>query len=258
MNSEINNIPKPPPVCFEEVSFSYNNTEILQNVNLVVNHLDFMAVVGPNGGGKTTFIKLILGLLTPQKGRIRVFGEAPKHIRGRMGYVQQNFRFDHQFPISVLEVVLTGLLGRKGSWGFYRSQEKELAVSALREVEMYEFSHHPFADLSGGQMQRVMLARALVSDPELLLLDEPTAHLDILVENDLYELLGKLNQRRTIIMVSHDVGYVSSRANRVICINRNLVEHPTYEITNQHVQELFGRRVSSVRHEHQLSEGEDT
>ena len=254
MNTKIVNNQAVPVVEIDNLSFSYDGDQILNRVNLAVNLYDFIAVVGPNGGGKTTLIKLILGLLHPFTGEIKVFGQPPRKVRDRIGYVQQVFNFDPQFPVSVMDVTLMGLLNKESGLGFFRGKEKEKARRALKEVEMSEIRNRPFSALSGGQRQRVLLARALISHPELLLLDEPTAHLDAVLENEIYDLLGKLNQRLTIIMVSHDIAYVSSLANRVICVNRNIIEHPTHDITDEHIQELFGRKVSSVRHEHRIPE----
>lgn len=246
--------PTIPAVEIKNLSFSYDDTPILNRVNLTVGQRDFIAVVGPNGGGKTTLIKLIVGLLHPSAGEIKVFGQFPRKVRDRIGYVQQTFNFDPQFPVSVMDITLMGLLCKESGFGFFKRKEKEKARLALEEVELYEMRNRPFSTLSGGQRQRALLARALISHPELLLLDEPTAHLDAILENEIYDLLGKLNERFTIVMVSHDVSYVSSLANRVICINRNIVEHPTSDITDEHIYELFGRKVISVSHEHEISE----
>jgi zinc transport system ATP-binding protein len=237
-----------PAIEVKGVSFSYNGSPVLEQVNLTVQAKDFVIIVGPNGGGKTTLLKLILGQIIPSKGEILVFGEPPKKIRHRVGYVQQTFNFDVKFPVTVFDVVLMGLLERNSHFGFYRKSEKKVALQAIKEVKLEEFCSRPFSSLSGGQQQRVLIARALVSAPKMLLLDEPMAHVDAVVENELFSILGELNKRLPILLVSHDAGYVSTMANRIICVNRNVVEHPINGISG--IIELYGKRVRTVKHEH--------
>ena len=186
--------------------------------------LDLVSLIGPNGGGKTTLFRLLLGLLKPNRGTIRVFGEPPERVRTRMGYVPQHTSFDPRFPISVRDMVAMGrLTGR--STGPYRADDREAAGQALDEVGLAELADRSFADLSGGQRQRILIARALASGPELLLLDEPTANVDRAAEARLYELLGELNRRLTILMASHDVGFVTKFVKQCLCVNRSAVSY---------------------------------
>ena len=241
-------------ITLEKVSFSYNDLPVLEEVTLTVHERDFISIVGPNAGGKTTLLKLILGLLKPTSGTIRVFGQPPGKVRSRIGYMPQHASLDPLFPVSVLDVVLMGRLGNGKDLGFYRRADKEAAADALRNVELYEIRNCSFSDLSGGQRQRVLIARALVSDPELLLLDEPTANVDAVVETELYEILNKLNEKMTVALVTHDLGFVSRYVKSVACVNRRVVVHPTSEITGEMINEIYGCDVHMVRHDHRCSE----
>jgi len=235
-------------VLFEDVWFAYDTTPVLEDVNFSVNERDFLAIVGPNGGGKTTLLKLILGLLEPTKGTVRVFGETPIHARSRIGYVPQHAKFDPAFPINSLDVVLMGRLGRRGF--FRRRADTEAAERALEETGASELKDRLFSDLSGGQRQRVLIARALATEPELLLLDEPTAHLDVAVERRFYQLLAELNKRLTIVLVSHNIGFVSRFVSGVLCVNRKAVTHPTCEIVDEGIKEMLGADFRIIRHDH--------
>jgi zinc transport system ATP-binding protein len=241
-------------ITVEKVSFSYNDLPVLEDVTLTVHERDFISIVGPNAGGKTTLLKLILGLLKPTSGTIRVFGQPPGKVRSRIGYMPQHASLDPLFPVSVLDVVLMGRLGNGKDLGFYRRADKEAAADALRNVELYGIRNCSFSDLSGGQRQRVLIARALVSDPELLLLDEPTANVDAVVETELYEILNKLNEKMTVALVTHDLGFVSRYVKSVACVNRRVVVHPTSEITGEMINEIYGCDVHMVRHDHRCSE----
>jgi zinc transport system ATP-binding protein len=238
-----------PVVELKNVSFSYDGFPVLEDVNLTVEEHDFLSIVGPNGGGKTTLLKLILGLLKPLKGTVRVFGQNPVKARSRIGYMPQYSSLDPLFPVTVMDVVLMGRLGNGKLLGAYRGTDKKAAAEALRELEVYEMKNRPFSALSGGQRQRVLLARALVSNPELLLLDEPTANIDAVVENELFDLLHRLNEKITIALVTHDLGFVSSYVKRVACVSRRVVVHPTSEITGEMINEIYGCDVQMVRHD---------
>jgi zinc transport system ATP-binding protein len=240
-----------PVISLRDVSFSYGGLPVLENVSFDVGQLESMCIVGPNGGGKTTLVKLILGLLTPQAGQIRVLGRTPWQARVNVGYMPQHVLHDPQFPVTVMDIVLMGRLGRPGFAGFFgwHNREDRLAAwEALEQVEMREFSVRPFASLSGGQRQRVLVARALCSRPELLLLDEPTSNVDTLVESHLWQLLRKLNHRMTILMVTHDLGVVSNLVEKVICVNRYVVVHATRDITGEVISDLYGGHVRMVHH----------
>ena len=233
----------------ENVWFAYNGSPVLEDVNLVVKERDFLSIVGPNAGGKTTLLRLILGLNKPTRGSVKVFGNSPVKARARMGYMPQQTSLDPLFPVSVLDVVLMGRLGTSRHFGFYTNADREAAAESLKRVELYDIRHRPFSELSGGQSQRVLIARALVSGPELLLLDEPTANVDIAVETQLYDLLDQLNKKMTIVLVTHDLGFVSSYVKNVACVNRRVVGHPTCDISGEMINEIYGSDVHIIRHD---------
>lgn len=238
-----------PIIELEDVSFSYDGVTVLENVNLTIRERDFLSIVGPNAGGKTTMMKIMLGLLKPSTGIVRVFGQPPAKTRSRIGYMPQHASLDPLFPVSVLDVVLMGRLGNGNRFGLFRRKDHDSALKALREVEMHEFTRRSFSELSGGQQQRVLIARALASDPDLLLLDEPTSNIDMAVETELYEILKQLNEKITIVLVTHDLGFVSQYVKSVACVNRRVVVHPTSEICGEMIHEIYGSHVHMVRHD---------
>lgn len=235
-------------VSIKGMSFSYDGFLVLEDVNLSIPKGDFVSVVGPNGGGKTTLLKLILGLLRPLRGKVRVFGATPQEARRRVGYMPQHSQLDPQFPATVLDVALMGRLGHGRLFGPYSRDDKEIASEALNQVGLYDLLKKSFSSISGGQRQRLFIARALACEPDLLLLDEPTANLDVAMEGNLYELLQTLNQRLTVVMVSHDIGFVSKLVKSVICVKRKVLLHPTSEITGEIINELYGTPMRMVRH----------
>ena len=204
---------------FSDVCFAYERDEVLHNVDLTVPETSLVAVVGPNGGGKTTLVRLALGLLKPRRGTVRVFGVAPERRRRSIGYVPQHLVFDADFPVSALDVVLMGRADRH-RLGPYRRVDRAKAAEALERVRLGHLSRRALANLSGGERQRALIAQALVADPDLLLLDEPTANVDTAVEHDIYELLHELNQRMTIVVVSHNLNVVTRHASHIACVNR--------------------------------------
>lgn len=238
----------------EGLSFSFNGFQVLENVNLVITERDFVSIVGPNGGGKTTLVKLILGLLHPSAGRVKIFGGPPEEHRHRIGYIPQDAGLDLRFPATVMDVVLMGRLGKAWTFGRYSRQDKEAAAAVMEKVGLQDCRGLPFSSLSGGQRQRLLIARALVCDPELLLMDEPTAHLDIAVEGEFYELLSDLNAYMTIVLVSHDLGFVSRFVRNVVCVKRQVKMHTTTEITGAIIDDMYGSPMRMVRHDHGDSE----
>jgi zinc transport system ATP-binding protein len=241
----------PAVVDFREVNYSYTGEPVLQAVSFKVLPGEFVSAVGPNGGGKTTLLRLILGTARPDSGEVRVFGGPPERARSRVGYVPQYARFDPLFPVTVLDVVRMGRVGNFAA-GPYRRDDRQAAEEALETVGLAELRRRPFADLSGGQRQRVLIARALAVHPELLLLDEPTASVDRAATAKLYELLVELARRLTILLVSHDTGVVSQFVSGVLCVNRTVVKHPVSRLTGEILSELYGVDIALVRHEHEL------
>lgn len=207
----------------KDLSFSYNNQEVLQNINLHVEKKDFLAIIGPNGGGKTTLLKLILGINKIQKGTINILGNSSNI--SSIGYVPQNTNININFPIKVKEVVMMGNIGEKQKLLGYSKKEQSIANKALLEVGMEKFADTKIGNLSGGQRQRVLIARALCSNPQILLLDEPTSSIDVKGQKEIYSLLKKLHKNITVIVVSHDISVILEYATKVAYINKNLVLH---------------------------------
>lgn len=231
----------------ENLSFAYGSRPIFKDVNFTIYEGDYVTILGPNGGGKSTLAKLITGLLTPTGGRIRIRGKAPRNAGHLTGYVPQYMNFDTSFPITVFDTVLTGCLDR--SFGFYRREQKEEAAAALEAVGLQDMAKASFAEISGGQRQRTMIARALVGQPDILILDEPTAGVDAAIEQDLDDLLHRLNEHLTILMITHDFGFVDASVSRVLCVNNNVAEHPVEEVDENLILSAYGRPVKSVRHD---------
>jgi len=241
-------VEKLPVVTVEGVSFSYEKAPVLEKVRFSVYDGEFAVMVGPNGGGKTTLLKLILGLLKPATGTVRLFGRPPEKTRERVGYMPQYQRFDLQFPVTVMDVVLMGRI-RRSAFGPYSKTDREHVLKALDEVGMSGLDKRSFSALSGGQRQRVLLARALVSEPDILLLDEPTANVDMEAENRLLGILETLNRRMSILLVTHDLGFVSAASGTCICVNRKVFLHPTAEIDGEALRQLYGHDIRVVRHD---------
>jgi len=236
----------------KDVSFSYRNRKILEKVTLSISYGDFATIVGPNGGGKTTLLKLMLGLLKPDAGTIELLGTTPEKSRLDIGYMPQYARLDMQFPVTVTDVVLMGRLSRK-TWGRYTPKDREAAAEALEEVRLLDQKDSHFSRLSGGQKQRVLIARALCSDPKLLILDEPTSNIDEETEHLFFEMLERLNTRMTILLVSHDLGFASQKVKSVICVNREVVMHPTTKMDGTTIKEIYGGEFEMIRHDHRCS-----
>ena len=214
-----------PIILVENLSFSYEKQMVLEDINLTVNERDFLAIIGPNGGGKSTLLKLILGINSTKRGKVLTFGERPKKNLSKIGYVPQNTNVNTNFPIKVIEVVLMGHIGTKRPLFGYAKEERLCAMGALAQVGMEEFAQKKIGELSGGQRQRVMIARALCAHPQILILDEPTANIDIEGQKKIYKLLQALNQQITIIVVSHDISVIMQYANKVAHINKRLTHH---------------------------------
>ena len=226
----------------------YDDDPVLENINLSVWESDFIGLIGPNGGGKTTLIKVLLGLLVPQRGDVQVMGKSVEEGRQHIGYVPQVVIFDREFPISVWEVALMGRLGKRGLFRYYSAEDQEIAAEALRKVEMFDLRKRTIGELSGGQRQRVYIARALATQPDILLLDEPTASVDPQVSGSIFELLNELNQKVTILLISHDMSAISSYTKTVGCLNRRLFYHGGQEVTEDMVSAAYHCPIDLIAH----------
>lgn len=237
-------------VNVKNVYFSYNNgTYALENINLNVKEKDFLMVVGSNGGGKTTLVKLLLGILKPSNGEIKIFGQSPADVLDRIGYVPQKTNNKNEVPLSVLECTLLGLQSRFFKFGYSKSETKK-AEDVLDQLEMLEFKDKKMTELSGGQVQRVYLARALISNPELLILDEPTSNIDPYGSFCFFSLLENINVEKTIIMVTHNLNLLATKINSVACVNRYLLYNDKPELTKEMMEIMYG-----VHDEHTCSIG---
>jgi zinc transport system ATP-binding protein len=227
------------------LSASYGSNIVLQNVNFSVRENDFIGIIGPNGGGKTTLLKIILGLLKPVKGTI-VFNINLLNSNS-IGYLPQMSTGDINYPVTVTDIVLSGLMMRKGVISRMSASDRRKAGIVLDELGLSGMTGATLNELSGGQMQRVFLGRAIIGDPRLLLLDEPDNFVDTTFENDFYEKLRELNKRMAILMVSHDVGTISLHIKSFACVNQTLHYHQSHEITNEDLL-AYGCPIQLVTH----------
>lgn len=243
------------PLEFRDVSFGYGEHRVLDHVSFTIHPGELAALIGPNGGGKTTILKLTLGLLEADQGSIQLFGQSPHEAVLRQAYVPQYSLFDPLFPAVVEEVVLTGRIGasseKKSRWpGLFHKEERRQVARVLEQVGLEGLEKRPFSKLSGGQRQRVLIARALAGEAELLLMDEPTSNVDRSAEKEIYAILEGLKGKKTILLVSHDTGVVSSLADSILCINRTLASHPGCELTGEALGKLYGSEMQLVMHSH--------
>ena len=233
-------------VEINNLSVKYNEQLVLNDINFSIEENDFVAIIGPNGGGKSTLLKVILGILTPNTGEVKVFGKEPKKARDLMGYLPQNLDFDRDFPINVFETVLTGRY--HGLFKNYTKKDREVVLHALKDVEMQDFKDRQISKLSGGQMQRVFIARAIVKEPKLLILDEPMASIDPEMQNSFYELMSRLKDKMAIVLVSHDVGAVSTHVDKIACLNQKLFYHGPVENSANGLEEIYNCPIELISH----------
>lgn len=232
-----------------DVSFSYGNDSVLENVNFSLEGGDFFGLIGPNGGGKTTLILLILGALEPTHGSILLLGREPKETRKKAGYIPQEISSNVNFPISVLDIVLMGLSGKRGMFHPYNGDDKERAMAVIEELRLTGLLNRHIGELSGGQRQKVLLARALVSNPEILFLDEPTASIDATGQNEIYEYLKMLNDKgTTIVLTTHNVGAISTYIKSIACVNRHFHFHSDGRLDEDDLKATFGCPVDIIAH----------
>ena len=225
-------------VEIKNIWFAYNGQTVLEDVSLDIRQGDFIAMIGPNGGGKTTLLKLMLGLLRPNKGAIRVLGDPTAKASHHIGYVSQDVHINRSFPITAIDVVLMGKL-EPGRWAKNSVQDHTDALDALERMEIADYASSKIGELSGGQRQRVFIARALVTQPKVLLLDEPTASIDAKGQAEFYRLLKELNKDITILVVSHDLVAISTYVKSVACVNKRLHYHHQAEITEEMLEEMY-------------------
>ena len=230
----------------ENLQVSLKGKIVLEDINLALDEKEFLGIIGPNGAGKTTFLKSMVGLIKPDKGSIKIFGKLLTEQKSLIGYVPQFNTFDINYPVSVCEVVQMGLLGRGRKNN--NNNEKEEVLKALEQVGLAEFSTRRIKELSGGEMQRVLIARALVNSPKILLLDEPTTSIDSYHGQNFYDLLKKLNEEITIILVSHDIGAVSSYVKKIACLNKTMVFHDSKDITKEMLESTYKCPVDLIAH----------
>lgn len=233
----------------ENLSVYYGITPALTNVSLEVEEGEFLGIMGPNGGGKSTLLKSILGLLPITTGKIQIYNQSVEKNRSLIGYVPQFATMDRKFPISAIEVVLTGGI-KKGLSPFFKfsSKEKEDALKQLERVGIEALADRQIAQLSGGEFQKLLIARALAVNSKLLLLDEPTASVDAKSREQIYGLLEELNKKMTIILVTHDLMAISSKVGRVACLNESLVYHGEPEFNENIINRLYGCPVDLIAH----------
>lgn len=236
-----------PAVSLEDVSFSYNGRQVLQNVTLTVPDGEFLAIIGPNGGGKSTLVKLMLGLLKPNTGHISVLGRAPGKAARLIGYMPQDVSINRSFPISVMDVVLMGRLRHRGR-SMITPHDRNLADDIIGRLGIGDIAGQKIADISGGQREKVFLARALITEPKILILDEPTSNLDTNAQSELYALLKEINAEKTIILVSHDLMVLSTHVRAVACVNREVHFHDGSEITPEMFNMAYPCPVELIAH----------
>ncbi|MCX7883030.1 MAG: metal ABC transporter ATP-binding protein [Brevinematales bacterium] len=236
----------------EGLSFGYTDVALLKDVSFFIREGEFVTIVGPNGGGKTTLLRLLLGLLCPWEGSITIYGRPHAEQRHLMGYVPQHGVFDRAFPMTVEEMVLQG---RIRPWGWYSRQDKKKVAQVLDQVGLSSLKKVSFSSLSGGQLQRALIARALVSEAPILLLDEPSASIDSESEKQLFSLLQSLKGQKTIILVTHDTGFVHKITDRVLCIHRGVCEHPFEVSGGLAAGHGYGPEYGVIHHERTQEEG---
>jgi len=237
-----------PVILARGVWAGYDGETVLEDVNLEVYPGDFVGLIGPNGGGKTTLLRVLLGLLPATRGEVRIMGQSVQEGRRHIGYVPQTVQFDHDFPITAWDVARMGRIGRRGVGRRYTREDDAAVADALAKVGMAEWSRKPIGDLSGGQRQRVYIARALAQQPAILFLDEPTANVDAQASFSIYELLRELNASVTILLISHDLSAISSYVRTVGCISGRLYYHRDKHLTQDMIDQAYHCPVDLIAH----------
>ena len=237
-----------PIIQISDLYAAYEEKTVLSHVNLTVYERDFLGIIGPNGGGKTTLIKSILGLHQPQKGKIHFYKNGKEVPEINMGYLPQYNNIDKKFPISVYEVILSGLSKQKSIFQRYSNEQHELVRQMIIQMGLEGMDKRAIGELSGGQLQRALLGRALVSNPEVIILDEPNTYIDKRFEAKLYSLLEEINKERAIILVSHDIGTILKNVKTIACVNETVHYHPHTEVPTEWLEEHFGCPIEMLGH----------
>lgn len=223
----------------KNLSFSYEAALILKDVSLTISQGEFIGIIGPNGGGKTTLLNLLMGFLSPSQGSLFIEGKPPKFWREKIGFVPQSLQFDRLFPITVLEVVLMGTLSKQSFFGRYSQEAIRSAEEALKKLDLLPYKDKLFGTLSGGQIQRTLIARALVRNPEILILDEPTASVDKESQEAIYALLRRLKGTITILMVTHQLQSILADVDRILCVQTSLLSIPREEVCKHYALGVY-------------------
>lgn len=237
-----------PIIQISDLYAAYEEKTVLSHVDLTVYERDFLGIIGPNGGGKTTLIKSILGLHQPQKGKIHFYKNGKEVPEINMGYLPQYNNIDKKFPISVYEVILSGLSKQKSIFQRYSNEQHELVRQMIIQMGLEGMDKRAIGELSGGQLQRALLGRALVSNPEVIILDEPNTYIDKRFEAKLYSLLEEINKERAIILVSHDIGTILKNVKTIACVNETVHYHPHTEVPTEWLEEHFGCPIEMLGH----------
>jgi zinc transport system ATP-binding protein len=235
-------------ISLENINVSINNNLVLEEINLSIQENEFIGIIGPNGGGKTTLLKVMLGLVEPASGKVLIFNKPPEQNRKFIGYLPQQSNFSNDYPISVKDVVLTARLGSKKFLRRFSEEDTQVVDESLSRVGLFDYRERIVGELSGGEKQKVLIARALSTKPKILLLDEPTANIDTKTGKSFYDLLNQLNEEITIIMVSHDIGAVSQYVKKIACLNKKLVFHDSKEITKEMLEETYHCPIDLIAH----------
>jgi zinc transport system ATP-binding protein len=239
-----------PAIELRGVTVTLGGNCIRDGIDLTVPEGEFLGILGPNGGGKTTIARVVLGLVQPDAGVVRVLGRSPARARGRVGYVPQSVVFDRDFPIRAIDVVLMGRLGRRARLGPFRRDDRERALAALARVDVEHLADRQIGSMSGGQLQRVVIARALAADARVLVLDEPTSNLDSNATAALYDLLAELHRNLTIVLIDHDLSVMHRHVQTVACVNRTVFHGHAKDLTGEVLERMYGHPVDVLHHAH--------
>ncbi len=237
-----------PIIELQDIEVAYGEKTVLRDVNLTVYEKDFLGIIGPNGGGKTTLIKVILRLLKPKKGSLRFYADGKPVEEIKIGYLPQYNNIDKKFPISVYDVVLSGLSQQKSLFRRFSKEQRQRVNDIIRQMGLEGLEQRTIGQLSGGQLQRALLGRAIISQPDVVILDEPNTYIDKRFEAKLYDLLGEINRERAIILVSHDIGTVLQNVKTIACVNETLDYHPDTEISSEWLEKRFGCPIEILGH----------